>query len=118
MREDIRPLKTLWVSGKVFDKKTTAGLPSSVELINLKTRNIISKIQTDEEGNYLTTLPVGKDYAFNVSRKGYLFYSDKVFRCRIILQTLSFNKDIPLQPLEAGAAIVLEKYFFSTPKKI
>ena len=36
----------------------------------------MSKVQTDEKGNYLITLPVGKDYAFNVNRKGYLFYSD------------------------------------------
>ncbi|HEX8315537.1 MAG TPA: flagellar motor protein MotB, partial [Flavisolibacter sp.] len=76
LREDVRPARTLWVKGKVFDKKTTAGLPSSVELIDLASRRTVSKVQTDESGNYLITLPVGKDYAFNVNRKGYLFYSD------------------------------------------
>ncbi|GAB2825428.1 OmpA family protein [Ferruginibacter profundus] len=115
MREDIRPLKTLWVSGKVLDKKTMAGLPSSVELINLKTRNIVSKIQTDEEGNYLATLPVGKDYAFNVNRKGYLFYSDN-FSLQDNSADSVFYKDIPLQPLEAGAYIVLKNIFFDTKK--
>ena len=30
LREDIRPLKTLWVKGKVFDKKTNAGDRKSV----------------------------------------------------------------------------------------
>ncbi len=63
----------------MFDKKTTKGLPSAVELIDLATKQIISKVQTDEQGNYLITLPVGKDYAFNVNRKGYLFYSDNFF---------------------------------------
>jgi outer membrane protein OmpA-like peptidoglycan-associated protein/tetratricopeptide (TPR) repeat protein len=115
LREDIRPLKTLWVKGKVFDKKTLAGLPSSVELINLKNRNVISKIQTDEEGNYLTTLPVGKDYAFNVNRKGYLFYSDN-FSLRSNPIDSVYNKDIPLQSLESGAAIVLKNIFFDTKK--
>jgi len=113
MREDIRPLKTLWVRGKVFDKKTLAGLPSSVELTEIRSRNIISKVQTDEEGNYLTTLPVGKDYAFNVNRKGYLFYSDN-FSLSINPADSVFNKDIPLQPLEAGATIVLKNIFFDT----
>ena len=79
LRENIRPNKTLWVKGKVFDKKTTKGLPSAVELIDLNTKQLISKVQTDEKGNYLITLPVGKDYAFNVNRKGYLFYSDNFF---------------------------------------
>ena len=76
LREDVRPSKTLWVKGKVFDKKTSAGLPSAVELIDLNTRQLVSKVQTDEKGNYLITLPIGKDYAFNVNRKGYLFFSD------------------------------------------
>jgi len=115
MREDIRPLKTLWVRGKVFDKNTLAGLPSSVELTNIKSRNVVSKIQTDEEGNYLTTLPLGKDYAFNVNRKGYLFYSDNFSLSTNPVDSV-YNKDIPLQPLETGAAIVLKNIFFDTKK--
>ncbi|HEU4472292.1 MAG TPA: flagellar motor protein MotB, partial [Flavisolibacter sp.] len=35
LRPDIRPNKTLWVRGKVFDQKTNAGLPSAVELTDL-----------------------------------------------------------------------------------
>lgn len=112
LREDIRPLKTLWVKGKVYDKKTLSGLPSSVELTDLKSHRLLSKVQTDEEGNYLTTLPVGKDYAFNVSRKGYLFYSDN-FSLSATSDSV-FNKDIPLQSIEAGAVIVLKNIFFDT----
>lgn len=114
LREDIRPLKTLWVKGKVYDKKTGAGLPSSVELIDIINHNIISKVQTDEEGNYLTTLPMGRDYVFNVNRKGYLFYSDNFSLLNHIDSV--FKKDIPLQPLETGAAIVLKNIFFDTKK--
>ena len=66
LRQDLRPLKTLWVKGHVFDIKTKNGLPSSVELTDVNSRQLISKLQTDEDGNYLVTLPVGKDYAFNV----------------------------------------------------
>ncbi len=115
LREDIRPLKTLWVKGKVFDKKTLAGLPSAVELTDLKSGNSISKIQTDEEGNYLTTLPVGKDYAFNVNRNGYLFYSDNFSLSTNPVDSV-YNKDIPLQALETGAAIILKNIFFNTKK--
>ncbi|MEO6582850.1 MAG: flagellar motor protein MotB, partial [Ferruginibacter sp.] len=76
LRKEMQANKTLWVKGKVYDNKTNQGLPSSVELTDLATRRLISKLQTDEEGNYLVTLPTGKNYAFNVNRKGYLFYSD------------------------------------------
>jgi len=115
LREDVRPLRTLWVKGKVFDKKTSAGLPSAVELTDLKTGNRISKIQTDEDGNYLVTLPVGKDYAFNVNRKGYLFYSDNFSLSKNNIDSV-FRVDIPLQPIEKGATIVLKNIFFETGK--
>ena len=114
LRDDIRPLKTLWVKGKVYAKKTNAGLPSSVELTNVKTDRIVSKIQTDEDGNYLITLPVGNDYAFNVNRRGYLFYSDNF---SITPNTDSvFIVNIALQPIEKGASIVLKNIFFETGK--
>lgn len=115
LREDIRPLKTLWVKGKVFDKKTSAGLPSAVELSDITTGNVISKIQTDEDGNYLATLPVGKNYAFNVNRRGYLFYSDNFSLTKNNNDSV-FTVNIPLQPIEKGAAIVLKNIFFETGK--
>ncbi len=111
LREDVRPYKTLWVKGQVFDKKTTKGLPSSVELIDLNSKTLISKVQTDETGNYLITLPVGKDYAFNVNRKGYLFYSDN-FLLSGSSPDSTYEKNIPLQPLEANASMVLKNIFF------
>lgn len=115
LREDVRPYKTLWVKGKVFDKNTTKGLPSTVELIDLSTKLPVSRIQTDEQGNYLITLPTGKDYAFNVNRKGYLFYSDN-FSLRLQSPDSSFEKNIPLQPIEVNASVVLNNIFFDVNK--
>lgn len=115
LREDIRPRKTLWVKGTVFDKKTNEGLPSSVELIDLSTGKAVSKLQTDEVGNYLVTLPVGNDYAFNVNRKGYLFYSQNFpFSQKPSDSTYTIN--IGLQPIEANASIILNNIFFDVNK--
>mgnify|MGYP005813131803 CR=1 FL=1 len=115
LREDIRPYKTLWVKGRVFDKKTNKGLPSAVELTDLATQQVISQVQTDETGNYLITLPVGKDYAFNVNRQGYLFYSDNYLLSNNAPDS-TYQKDIPLQPIEANASIVLNNIFFDVGK--
>jgi outer membrane protein OmpA-like peptidoglycan-associated protein/tetratricopeptide (TPR) repeat protein len=115
LRKDIRPVKTLWIKGKVFDKKTDKGLPSSVELTDLLTKEIVSKVQTDESGNYLITLPTGRDYAFNVNRKGYLFFSEN-FPLAQKSADSTYNINIPLQPLEADATIVLRNIFFDTNK--
>lgn len=115
LREDIRPPKTLWVKGQVTDAKTKQGLPSSVELTDIVTRQLISKVQTDEYGNFLTTLPIGKEYAFNVNRKNYLFYSEHYDLSKPGTDSV-FTADIPLQPIEAGALIVLKNVFFDTKK--
>lgn len=113
LREDVRPAKTLWVKGKVFDKKTLNGLPSSVELTDVVSKQQISRLQTDEDGNYLVTLPVGKQYAFNVNRKGYLFYSENFNLAKNAPDSV-YQVNIPLQPIEANASIILKNVFFDT----
>lgn len=113
--DDMRPPATFWVKGRVYDAKTREGLPSTVELTDLNTRKIISRLQTDELGNYLTTLPVGSQYLFNVNRKGYLFFSEN-YRIDRGQTDSFFTADIPLQPIAPGAVIVLKNIFFETNK--
>jgi outer membrane protein OmpA-like peptidoglycan-associated protein/tetratricopeptide (TPR) repeat protein len=115
LRAEDRPARTLWVKGKVFDQKTHKGLPTTVELTDLNTHLLLSQVQTDETGNYLITLPVGKDWAFNVSRKGYLFFSGN-FPLSHEPPDSTYQMDIALEPIEAGAAIVLKNIFFDVNK--
>ncbi len=115
LREGIRPFKTLWVKGKVFDVHSKEGLPSEVHLTDIHTGQAIARAQTDEEGNYLITLPVGKEYAFDVNRKGYLFYSGH-FDFTQKVPDATYEVNIPLEPLEGGASIVLKNIFFDTKK--
>ncbi len=115
LRQDIRPNKTLWVKGQVSDKKTTKGIASSVELIDLSSKQTITKVQTDESGNYFITLPVGKDYAFNVNRKGYLFYSDNFLMLNKSPDSV-YQKNITLLPIETNASVVLKNIFFDVGK--
>ena len=115
LREDIRAQKTFWVKGKIYDKKTNAGLPSSVELTTIDSGYVLSKLRTDEEGNYLTTLPLGKSYAFSVNRKGYLFYSEN-FTLKGNVNDSPLVVNIGLQPLEKGSSIILKNIFFESKK--
>lgn len=115
LRKDIRPFKTLWVKGKVTDKKTGKGIRSTVELTDLSNKQIISKEQTDETGNYFMTLPVGKDYAFSVNEKGYLFYSDQFLMAERSPDSV-YEKNISLQAIEVNASIVLKNIFFEVSK--
>jgi len=115
LRADIRPARTLYVRGTVFNKKNNKGIPATVELIDNSTGQLSSKVQTDERGDYLITLPVGKDYVFNVNRKGYLFYSDNFLLSQRAPDS-TYEKNIPLQPIEVNASIILKNIFFETNK--
>lgn len=109
--EDIRAVRTLWINGYVFDKKTGTGLPSGVMLTDVNHPEKKELIQTDEEGKFFITLPVNKEYAFNVNRKNYLFYSDH-FLLEQNSKDSFFTLNIPLQPIETGASIILKNIFF------
>ena len=76
---------------------------------------VLSKLRTDEEGNYLTTLPQGKSYAFSVNRKGYLFYSEN-FSMQANQNDSPMVINIGLQPLEKGSSIILKNIFFESKK--
>jgi outer membrane protein OmpA-like peptidoglycan-associated protein/tetratricopeptide (TPR) repeat protein len=113
--EYAQPQKTLWIKGKVFDKKTLNGVPSMVELKDLERNETTCKIQTKEDGTYLIPMPVGKTYAFNVNRKGYLFFSEN-FSMKDKFIDSGYVVDIALTPIELNASITLKNIFFETGK--
>jgi outer membrane protein OmpA-like peptidoglycan-associated protein len=115
LREDIRAQKTLWVKGNIYDKKTKKGLSSVVELTTIEDGFVLSKLQADEEGNYLTTIPIGKNYAFNINRKGYLLFSEN-FAMKSNNADSPIVVNIALQPIEKGASILLKNIFFESKK--
>lgn len=115
LREDVRPVKTLWVKGKITDKNTGKPVVSTLELNNLASHQTISHIQTDDAGNYFMTLPVGKDYAFNVNSKGYLFYSDNFLMANKSPDS-TYIKNILLEPIASNASVVLKNIFFEVNK--
>lgn len=111
MRPDMQAQPTTWVKGRVYNKKTGEGLPCSVQLTEMNSRKPLNQLQTNEDGQYLITLPEGKSYVFNVNRKGFLFYSDH-FNIQRASTDSFLTIDIPLEPIESGASIVLKNIFF------
>lgn len=111
LRDDIRPIKTLFVRGKVYDATTQKGLPSSVELIDNATNKTIMKITADEMGKYFIPLPTGKDYTFVVNRKGYLFYSN-LYELSKEKSDSTYTKDIALQPIQLNASMTFNNVQF------
>jgi flagellar motor protein MotB len=113
LKEGIRAVKTSWVKGRILDPKTGKPVKATVELVDLKTGKVVSVIETDEDGNYLTTLPQGRDYSFTVRKKGFLFYSDN-FSLGADVEDFVHDKDINMEAIEPGASVVLNNIFFDS----
>ncbi|MGH2643056.1 MAG: OmpA family protein [Chitinophagaceae bacterium] len=112
---DARPVRTLYVQGYVYDKKTNKRLTAALDLIDLATGKTLTNIPTDADGSYLVTLPVGKDYAFEVSKPGYLFFSEN-FSLKDSTGGKPFNINIGLDPIIVNAHVVLKNIFFDFDK--
>ena len=117
LSKEISANKTEWINGIVYDKKTNLGVPSIVVLTDVNNPILTNNVPTDEKGNFFITLPVGKEYSFNVFKKGYLFYSDH-FSIQNNFSDSSIFIKVPLEPLEKGASIVLKNIFFNTNESI
>ncbi len=113
--EDIQPTPVSYVRGIVMDEKSRERLQANFELKDLKTGNmIVEALSTNYSGEFLVCLPVGADYALNVSKLGYLFYSDHFNMKEATSATNPFELNIYLKKLNIGEAIVLKNVFYKT----
>ncbi|MCE6991472.1 OmpA family protein [Dyadobacter sp. CY323] len=105
-------IPTRYAKGKVFDKKTSAPLASDIDLFDLKTQQKVGAFTSDSKtGSFLTVLNTGGEYAFYVSKNGYLFKSLSF----TVSDSASFiNLDVPLEAIEKDRAEVLNNIFFKT----
>lgn len=112
-----RPSPVSYVHGKVFDKETGKPLCANIELINLDNNKLVAKTQSCwERGDFLMCLPLGKEYAFNVSRNGYLFHSENFALKKVHRKDNPFVMNIPLKAIKIGNSSVLRNIFFETGK--
>jgi outer membrane protein OmpA-like peptidoglycan-associated protein/Tol biopolymer transport system component len=112
--KSIRPTPVTYVKANVTDKKTGQSIQAGVNLVDLLHPEIIRTEKTDEAGELLVCLPLGTDYAFNVSKEGYLFYSQsfQLSDTKTIQEPYIFT--IELQPIELGAEMNLYNIYFET----
>ena len=115
--EKARPTLVTYVKGKVFDVDTKKMLDAKLELLDLETSKVVTEIYSNAiTGEYLVCLPANKNYAFNASRNGYLFYSENFSLINRKNPEEPFLMDIPLKPIKTGEKVVLKNIFFETGK--
>jgi outer membrane protein OmpA-like peptidoglycan-associated protein/tetratricopeptide (TPR) repeat protein len=117
LAEKIRPVAVTYLKGTVYDKNTKKKLSAKFELVDLATSEVVVVSYSDQiTGEFMVSLPTEKNYALNVSKDGYLFYSENFTLTGVYDKTKPFEKDIPLQPLAVGEVVVLKNIFFDFDK--
>jgi outer membrane protein OmpA-like peptidoglycan-associated protein len=113
--DEARPVPVSYVKGHVFDAETQKHLGAHFELLRLSDGNVIVESFSDERnGEFLLCLPPGDNYALNVAREGYLFYSGNFDLKQVHDACDPQLVNIPLKPIKVGQAVVLKNVFFDS----
>ena len=116
MPESLRPEKITYVKGHTFNANTKAPLDAQFELIDLETQQTVTKAYSNSAGEFLVTLTSNHNYLVNVSKNGFLFYSDNFsMKDKVADYNKPYQLEIPLQPIDTGI-IELKNVFFDVNK--
>ncbi|SMC96500.1 OmpA family protein [Pedobacter africanus] len=109
-----KPQPITYVKGIVTDKESKAFLEAHVQVVNLKTRKMVYQDYTSAAtGEFLAVMPLGENYAFNVTADGYLFYSEN-YQLDSAYISRPFLVAVGLEKLVNGKNMVLKNIFFNT----
>ena len=104
------------LKGVITDALTQKPLEATIEIIdNLKNEVIASFTSNSSSGNYLVSLPAGKNYGIAVKKENYLFHSEN-FDIPITAAFQEVVKDVGLKNVSVGSKIILKNIFFDYGK--
>jgi len=113
--EEARPQEASFMKGNVFNSFNKKPLSADFELYDLSNGELVYKSNSDpRHGDFLVCLPTNRNYMLNVSKKGYLFYSENFNFSGIHHINNPFYKDIPLRPVTVGQSVILKNIFYET----
>jgi outer membrane protein OmpA-like peptidoglycan-associated protein/Tol biopolymer transport system component len=114
--EEMRPTRTLYFEGMVFDILTRQPVPGKFQLIDLKTGKEVVISEADKiTGEFMVSLPINREYALNVTYPGYTFFS-KNFNMTVAENQEAVHMDIPMVPITNDAPVLLANVFFDLGK--
>jgi outer membrane protein OmpA-like peptidoglycan-associated protein len=124
--ENVRPKLANYAKVRVTNAQTGAPLVAKVDFIDLTTGQSYVVSTTKADGTSMICLPAGREYALNISKKKYLFYSANFnlteaatfaepFILNAALQPIGQDSSGgPTLPLERGKPVTLNNIFFET----
>ena len=109
----LRPNPVTYIKGIITDALTGAPLTAVVEMVDLATRQVLTRTTSDaESGEYLACIQTGSNVMLNISASGYPFYSENFQVERSYSELEPYLKNIRLRRADAGTVVVLKNIFF------
>jgi outer membrane protein OmpA-like peptidoglycan-associated protein len=112
MPEHALPQKVTYVKGIITSATSKKPLAANLIFIDMETGKIVNeKIADAVTGEYLLTLPLGKEYIVHATAKDHLFYSQH-FSLKEKNDARPFIQNIEMAKIETDKKIILENVFF------
>jgi len=108
--------KLTLVKGIILDNNTKIPIGANIEIVDNEKQEKIAEFTSNKEtGEFLVSLPVGKNYALTIVKEGYLFHSEN-FDLVDSLDFQAINLDISLDDIKVNSTVVLRNIFFDYGK--
>lgn len=117
MPKHLRPTKTLYFDGLVYDINSKKPVPGKFYLVDLKTGQEVIRAEADPvNGSFTVSLPIDREYALYVSYPNYNNFSAH-FNMTIPDEQESFHMDVPMIPIGIEEPpVALRNVFFDLGK--
>ncbi len=100
-----RPKPVTYARATVTDAATGYPIVAKVEFTDVQTGQVFVTANTKADGTFLVCLPAGKEYALNVTKPKYLFYSANFNLAETATFERPFELNIELQPILASVPV-------------
>ena len=113
--ENAKP-ELILVKGVVIDKVTGRPIYADIEVVDNEKNEVVARSKSNKlTGEYLFSLPSGRDYGVTVTADGYFFYSENIDVAKSTPYHEIF-RDIQLSKIGEGKSIVLNFLYFEYDK--
>lgn len=112
LEKEMRPEPVTYAKVKVSDAITLEPVQAKIELVNIFKPEDKRLETANEMGEAMLCFSVGAKFAFNVSEKGYLFYSQSFELENSASIVKPYEIDIKLHPVKVGAEMNLYNIYF------
>ncbi len=115
---EIKTIRLTVVKGKVKDAITNEPIKAKIEVVdNDKDEVVFNNVSNSKTGDFLVTLPSGKNYGLAVKAQDYLFHSEN-FNIPKATAYQEIEKEILLNNVKKDVKIVLKNVFFDQGEAI